>query len=64
MNSSENIDKFIGSAFSISVPQLPRKRCFGAYSLGIKGSTQHPDLVFCTIGENVLSPILVRPLLR
>ena len=34
------MDKFIGSAFSMSVPQLLRKRCFSAYSLGIKGSTQ------------------------
>ena len=63
-NSAENIDKFIGPAFSISVPQSPRKRCFSAYGLGIKWSTQYPDLVFGSIGQNVLSPILVRPILR
>ena len=62
--SRENIDKAIASAFSISVPQSPRKRCFSAYSLGIKGSTLHPDLLFGSIGQNVLSPILARPILR
>ena len=56
--------KFIGSAFSISVPQSPRKRCFSGHVLGIKGSTQHPYLMFGSIGENVLSFILVRPILR
>ena len=55
---------YLGSALSISVPQSPRKRCFSAYSLGIKGSTLHPNLVFGSIGQNVLSPILVMPILR
>ena len=35
-----------------------------SHCLGIKGSTQHPGLVFGSIGQNVLSPILVRPILR
>ena len=37
---------------------------FLTYLLGIKGSTLHSDLVFGSIGQNVLSPILVRPILR
>ena len=31
---------------------------------GIKGSTPYPDWVFGSIGQNVLSPLLVGPILR
>ena len=33
-------------------------------TFGIKGSTPHPDLVFGSIGQNVLSPLSVGPILR
>ena len=37
----------------MSVPQQPRKRCFNAYSLRIKGSTPQSDLLFGSTGQNV-----------
>ena len=60
----KNIDKFIGSTLGMSVLSQLRKRCFTSHSKGIEGSTLYPDWVFGSIGQNVLSPVLVGPILR
>ena len=48
----------------MSVLSQLRKRCFTSQCKGIKGSTPYPDWVFGSIGQNVLSPVLVGPILR